>query len=68
MGGGGIVREFETDMYTLLCFKWITNKDLPYRELCSMLCDSLDGRGIWGRLDTCICMAESLHCSPETIG
>ena len=23
--------------------------------------------GIWGRMDTCICMAESLHCSPETI-
>ena len=38
-----------------------------YMELCSMLCGSLDGRGIWGRMDTCICMAESLHCSPETI-
>ena len=36
-------------------------------ELCSMLCASLDGRGIWGRKDTCICMAESLHSSPETI-
>ena len=24
---------------------------------------SLDGRGVW---DTCICMAESLPCSPET--
>ena len=22
---------------------------------------------IWGRMDTCICMDESLHCSPETI-
>ena len=21
----------------------------------------------WGRMDTCIFMAESLHCSPETI-
>ena len=38
-----------------------------YMELCSMLCGSLDGRGIWRRMDTCICMAESLHCSPETI-
>ena len=28
---------------------------------------SLDGRGVWGRKDTCICMAESLHCSPITI-
>ena len=24
-------------------------------------------KGIWGRMDTCICMAESLHYSPETI-
>ena len=32
-----------------------------------MLCGSLDGREDWGRMDTCICMAESLHCSPETI-
>ena len=21
---------------------------------------------VWGRMDTCICMAESLHCSTET--
>ena len=37
------------------------------RELCSMLCGSLDGRGVCGRMDTCICVAESLCCSPETI-
>ena len=23
--------------------------------------------GSWGRMDTCICMADSLSCSPETI-
>ena len=23
--------------------------------------------GIWRRMDACVCMAESLHCSPETI-
>ena len=23
--------------------------------------------GVWGRMDTCICMAESLHYSPDTI-
>ena len=23
------------------------------------------GGGVWGRMDTCICMAESLHCPPE---
>ena len=31
-----------------------------------MLCGSLDGRGVWGRMDTCKCMAESLCCPPET--
>ena len=31
-----------------------------------MLCGILDGRAIWGRTDTCIHMAESLPCSPET--
>ena len=36
-------------------------------ELCSMLCGSLDGSGVWERLDTWMCMAESIHCSPETI-
>ena len=36
-------------------------------ELSSMLWGSLDRRGVWGRMDTCICMAESLYCSPETI-
>ena len=23
-------------------------------------------KGVWGRMDTCVCMAESLCCSPET--
>ena len=32
-----------------------------------MLCARLDGREVLGRMDTCGCMAESLHCSPETI-
>ena len=31
----------------------------------SMFCASLDGRGACGRMGTCICMAEVLHCSPE---
>ena len=26
----GIVREFGMDMYTLLCLKWVTTKDLLY--------------------------------------
>jgi len=32
-----------------------------------VLYGSLDRRGVWGRIDTCICMAESLPCSLETI-
>ena len=28
--GKGIVREFGSDMYTLLYFQWITSKDLLY--------------------------------------
>ena len=35
-------------------------------KLCSMLCASLDGRGVGGWMDTCICKAKTLHCSPET--
>ena len=31
-----------------------------------MLCGSLNGRGVWGRIDTCIRMAESLYCPPES--
>ena len=36
-------------------------------KLCSILCGSLDGSGFWKKMDTCICMAESLHCPPESI-
>ena len=36
-------------------------------EVYSMLCDSLDGRGVWRRMDACISMAESLCCPPESI-
>ena len=25
------------------------------------------GSGVWGKMDTCVCMAESLCCSPEII-
>ena len=32
-----------------------------------MLYGSLHGSGVWGRMDTCICMAESLCYSLETI-
>ena len=34
----GIVRELGLDMYTLLCLKWIANKDLLYRTRNSAEC------------------------------
>ena len=40
---------------------------VQHRERCLLLCGSLDGRGVWRRMDTCICMAESFCCPPETI-
>ena len=35
---------------------------VQHRALYSMLSGSLDGRGISGRVDTCICMAGSSCC------
>ena len=32
-GGGGKIREFGIDMYTLICIKWITNKKLLYKRI-----------------------------------
>ena len=64
------IREFGMGICTLLStyFKWITNNVLLYSTgNCLMSCSSLDGRGVWGRMDTCIHMAESLRYSTETI-
>ena len=36
-------------------------------EFCSVSCGSLNGRVVCGRMDTCICIVESLHYPPETI-
>ena len=33
-----------------------------HMDFCLMLCDSLDGREVWGRVDTGMCMAEFLCC------
>ena len=35
-------------------------------ELCSVSCGSLDGRGVWVRINPWVCAAESL-CPPEII-
>ena len=54
---GGRDREFGINMYTLIYLIWITIKVLLYsRKFCSVLCGSLDGRGVEGRVDTCICV------------
>ena len=38
---------------------------VQYQEFCSMLYGSLDGREVQRRSDTCVCMAEPLHSSPD---
>ena len=67
--GEGIVTEFGEVMYTLLYSKWITNKDLLHGTGNSAQCyvAAWMGGGFEGRVDTCVCMAESFHHSPETI-
>ena len=32
-GGGGMNWEIEIDMYTLICIKWITDKNLLYKKI-----------------------------------
>ena len=66
-GREGIDREFRTDMYMRLYLKWVTNRTCYIARNFSVLCGSLDGTAVWGRMDTCICETKSFHCSPETI-
>ena len=40
---------------------------VEHMEPCSMLCGSLDERGVWWRMDTCLCMGEFHCCPPEII-
>ena len=64
----GIVREFGMDMYTLIHLKWITNEDLLDSTGTFSQCYVAAWLGgvSGGSMDICICMAESLCCSPET--
>ena len=63
--GERIVREFGMDMYTLLYLKWIINKNQLYSTGNSVQChaEAWTRGEFGGRMDTCICMAESLHCA-----
>ena len=54
-----IAAKFKMDKQQGLLYSTLLNK------LSSMSCGSLDGKGVWGRMDTCIGMAESLCYSPE---
>ena len=65
--GEGIVREFGMDTYRVLYLKWITNKDILYSTANSVQCYVAAWMGSLREMDTCICMAESLCCPPETI-
>ena len=62
--GGRDIWEFGINKYILLYLKWM-NHDLTvqHMELCSVLCDNLDGRGVCGRMDTCIYTAVHLKLS-----
>ena len=55
-------------MYTLLYLKATRTYGIAQGTLLIAM-GSLDGRGVWGRMDTCvyIYMAESLDWAPETI-
>ena len=68
MGGRDSEGVWDQHVHTAICK--MENPQRPtvwHRELCSMLFGSLDGRGVWGKMDTCMWMAESLCCSPETL-
>ena len=36
-GGGGMNWEIGIDMYTLMCVKWMTNKNLLYKKINKIL-------------------------------
>ena len=66
--GEGGLKDFGKVMYTLLYLKWITNKNLLYSTWSSAQCyvPAWVGEGL-GEMDTCMCMAEPLHCSLEKV-
>ena len=61
MSAGGRLREVKDAGYGECTDQWEGSQKGG-----RLLCSSLDRKGAWERKDTCICMAESLDCSPET--
>ena len=64
--GEGTVREFGMDVYTLLYFKWIINKDLLFSIWKPDQWYVAAWMRVWGKIYTCIPMAIP-PCSPEII-
>ena len=53
--------------FLLICFGSGTTVDDLEEQIDTCLLKNLDGRGDSGRMETCICMAESFGCPPEAI-
>ena len=60
-----IVRDFGKVMYTLPYLIWITCKHLLQSAGNSPQCYVAAWTGVWGRIDTRLCVAESLCCPPQ---
>ena len=65
---GRDIGEFGIGMFTLLYLKLITNKDycIAHGTLLNVMWQP-GWEGCLGRMDMCICIAESLRSSPGTI-
>ena len=63
-----MIREFgQTFKHCCITMDNEQGPTVEHRELCSLLHGSLEGKGVWGRMDTCLCTAESVWCPPEII-
>ena len=54
--------------HALSAISKIDNQQSPivqHRELCSILCNGLNGKIIWKRIETWIRITQSLYCTPE---
>ena len=60
MGGRDSYGVWDGHVHTTM-FKMQNQQEptVQHKNSCLRSFDSLDGRGVWGRMDTCICMAES---------
>ena len=54
-------------LYNLLCLIFIIICKAGISSYILKTKQTLDRKGVWGRGATCICLAGSLCCSPETI-